>query len=64
MSILSKAQIESFQRDGYILLENIIPGETLRKLSGEFDQWNEESRAHNKPYGTTYDNRPRFDIEP
>ena len=64
MSILSKAQIESFQRDGYILLENAISEETLRKLSGEFDQWNEESRSHSKPYGTTYDNRPRFDIEP
>ena len=64
MTVLSATQIESFRRDGYLMLENIIPEETLRKLSGEFDQWNEESRAHSKPFGTTYDNRPRFDIEP
>jgi hypothetical protein len=64
MTILTATQIESFERDGYILLENIIAPATLAQLSGEFQQWIEESRAHTKPYGTTYDNRARFDIEP
>jgi ectoine hydroxylase-related dioxygenase (phytanoyl-CoA dioxygenase family) len=64
MTTLTATQIESFERDGYILLENIIPPETKDQLSGEFQQWVEESRAHSKPYGTTYDNRARFDIEP
>lgn len=61
---LTPAQIESFQRDGYLLLENIIPPQTLAQLSSEFEQWKDESRAHTKPYGTTYDNRARFDVEP
>lgn len=64
MTTLTQIQIESFQRDGYLLLENIIAPETLDQLSGEYQQWIEESRAHTKPYGTTYDNRARFDIEP
>jgi phytanoyl-CoA hydroxylase len=64
MAILSETQIESFRRDGYLLLENVVPPATLRQLASEFEQWKEESRAHTKPYGTTYDNRPRFDVEP
>jgi len=64
MAILNATQIETFQRDGFLLLENVITNDTLEQLSSEFEQWKEESRAHTKPYGTTYDNRPRFDIEP
>lgn len=64
MATLTATQIESFRRDGYLLLENVIPPETLAQLSGEFEQWKDESRSHTKPYGTTYDNRARFDIEP
>jgi hypothetical protein len=64
MTTLTATQIESFERDSYILLENIIAPATLAQLSDEFQQWVKESRAYNKPYGTTYDNRARFDIEP
>lgn len=64
MAFLSASQIKSFQCDGYLLLENVIPQAALRKLASEFEQWKEESRAHTKPYGVTYDNRSRFDIEP
>ena len=62
--MLSTQQIEAFQRDGYLFLQNIIPPLTLKKLSAEFDQWKEESRAHKVAYGDTIDNRPRFDVEP
>ena len=64
MTVLTAAQIESFQRDGYLLLENVIVTETLAQLSHEFQQWIEESRAYTRPYGTTCDNRARFDVEP
>ena len=64
MTVLTAAQIESFQRDGYLLLENVIATETLEQLSREFRQWIEESRSYTRPYGTTYDNRARFDVEP
>lgn len=64
MNVLTSAQIESFNRDGYLLLENAIDPEMLIKLNAEFDQWKEESREKIEPYGITYDNRPRFDLEP
>jgi len=64
MNVLTSAQIESFNRDGYLLLENAIDPEMLAKLSAEFDQWKEESRDKTEPYGITYDNRARFDLEP
>jgi hypothetical protein len=64
MTTLTATQIESLESDIYTLLENIILPGILDQLSGEFQQWVEDSRAHTKPYATTYDNRPRFDIEP
>ena len=33
-------------------------------MQDEFEQWKEESRNFNEPYGLTFDHRPRFDIEP
>jgi len=64
MPILSPEQIEEFDRDGYLFLENAIDVQTLSKLNAEFEQWKEQSREHSEPYGVTYDNRPRFDLEP
>ena len=64
MSHLSSAQIKQFKRDGYLFLENALEQEVLAKLQAEFEQWKEQSREQTKPYGNTYDNRARFDIEP
>ena len=38
MASLTATQIESFRRDGYLLLENVIADGTLEKLSSEFEQ--------------------------
>jgi phytanoyl-CoA hydroxylase len=64
MSTLTSSQIESFNKDGFLFLENAIPTEQLQKLQNEFEKWKEESRAHTEPYGSTFDDRPRFDLEP
>ena len=64
MNILSAAQVEQFNRDGFLFLETIIPADTLQVLQTEFERWVDESRAHDKPYGNSFDNRPRFDLEP
>ncbi|MCP4979304.1 MAG: phytanoyl-CoA dioxygenase family protein [Gammaproteobacteria bacterium] len=64
MTTLSTAQVNQFNQNGFLFLENAIPANTLQKLQNEFDQWKEESRNYCEPYGTTIDNRPRFDIEP
>jgi len=63
LSTLSAAQLEKFDRDGFLLLEAVIPAQTLRAMQQEFEQWKEESRQHTAPWGRTFDNRPRFDVE-
>lgn len=64
MSTLSSAQIEQFQAEGFLFLQNVIPAATLAQLNAEFEQWKEESRQYTQAYGETLDKRPRFDIEP
>jgi len=64
MNTLTASQIESFNKNGFLFLENAIPTEQLQKLQNEFEKWREESREHTEPYGKTFDNRPRFDLEP
>lgn len=64
MTILSASEINRFNQQGFLLLENIIPPDKLLKMQQEFEQWREDSRNYSEPYGTTFDNRPRFDVEP
>ncbi|MEC9394336.1 MAG: phytanoyl-CoA dioxygenase family protein, partial [Actinomycetota bacterium] len=62
--VLSPEQVEQYRRDGYLLLEDALTPERLTGLRAEFSEWVEESRAHDGPYGETFDHRPRFDVEP
>ena len=64
MNSLTQYQIDCFRKDGYLFLENVIPQQQLAQLQQQFELWVEESRQHTKPYGNTFDNRPRFDLEP
>ena len=61
---LKPGQIEQFRRDGYLLLLDVLPADTLSRLASEFEGWKEESRGHARPWGRTHDDRPRFDVEP
>ncbi len=61
--MLSNAQIDQFWRDGYLVAENAVTGEQLRRLRESIDVWVEQSRAHDRPFGEpTQDGRPRFDM--
>lgn len=63
-TILSQAQTEQFWRDGYLVVDGAVDGETLARLRQQMDDWAEESRAETAPYGPpTVDGRPRFDLE-
>lgn len=61
---LSAFQIHDYKRDGFLLIENALDPAQLSALQADFEQWVDESRNHSEPYGITFDNRPRFDIEP
>jgi phytanoyl-CoA hydroxylase len=64
MALLSAPQVERFERDGYLLLSDVVPAGVLRAMRREFEQWKESSRQFSGPYGETMDGRPRFDVEP
>ena len=64
MKAFTKEQVERFESDGYLFLEEALPPDVLKVLNDEFDAWVDESRSHGEPYGTTIDARPRFDLEP
>ena len=64
MSILAEAQVEQFEREGWLFLPEALPVTILDHLNEQFDAWVEESRLHDQPYGLTTDGRPRFDLEP
>ena len=62
--VLSTEQLDRYHNDGFLLMEDAVPPDILRRLREVFDLWTEESRTHEGPYGETIDGRPRFDVEP
>ncbi|MTI11323.1 phytanoyl-CoA dioxygenase family protein [Curvivirga aplysinae] len=63
MKNLTKEQIEQFNRDGFLVVENAIDPELLQQMKDDFNNWVDESRKFENPYGETVDGRPRFDLE-
>ncbi|MCR9257510.1 MAG: phytanoyl-CoA dioxygenase family protein [Alphaproteobacteria bacterium] len=64
MPTLTHAQIDAFDRDGAITVENAVTPEQLATMRAVFARWVEESRGHHGPYGEMMDGRPRFDVDP
>ncbi|MGI9302117.1 MAG: phytanoyl-CoA dioxygenase family protein [Gammaproteobacteria bacterium] len=62
-TMLSKEQITRYERDGYLVVRNVIAAAQLEELRGELDGWIEESRQHSSNYGETPDGKARFDLE-
>jgi ectoine hydroxylase-related dioxygenase (phytanoyl-CoA dioxygenase family) len=60
---LTQDQIDRYNRDGYLVVEDAVTTDQLTRLRGELNGWVEESRGHGEPYGTpTIDGRDRFDM--
>ena len=63
-AVLDDAAVEAYWRDGFLVLDDALTSDQLASLRIDFSAWIEESRSHAEAYGTTLDNRGRFDIEP
>jgi ectoine hydroxylase-related dioxygenase (phytanoyl-CoA dioxygenase family) len=60
---LTQNQIDNYNRDGYLVVENAVTGDQLERLRVELTGWVDESRGHAEPYGEpTIDGRARFDM--
>ena len=61
--MLSKAQVDQFWENGFVIAENGATVEQLNDLSEQLDEWIEQSRDHDINYGKTPDGKARFDLE-
>jgi ectoine hydroxylase-related dioxygenase (phytanoyl-CoA dioxygenase family) len=62
-TVLTQEQVDAFQRDGYLVVENAVTPDQLSRLKADLAGWVEESRTHSEPFGPeTLDGRPRFDM--
>lgn len=60
---LTADQIEAFNRDGFLVVEDAVTPAQLAALKADLAGWVEESRAHDEPFGPeTLDGRARFDM--
>jgi ectoine hydroxylase-related dioxygenase (phytanoyl-CoA dioxygenase family) len=60
---LTREQVETFWRNGCLVVEDAVTPAQLAALNAEIERWVEASRAHSKPFGEpTIDGRPRFDM--
>lgn len=64
MTTLSQEQIDQYHRDGVLVVEDVIKGPLLERLRADFAKWAKESETHEAPYGSSFDGRPRFDLQP
>ena len=63
MTTLTRAQIDRFWEQGYIVTENAVTPVQLEALNAQLDGWIEESRGHTGNFGETVDGKARFDLE-
>jgi len=61
--MIEQWQIDQYHEQGFLLVENVLTAQEVAALQSDFDEWVEDSRQHQAPWGETVDKRPRFDIE-
>ncbi|MDJ0779727.1 MAG: phytanoyl-CoA dioxygenase family protein [Gammaproteobacteria bacterium] len=62
--VLNEQQLDEFEQRGVILLERALDEAELSPLRAQLQDWVDESRQHDGPFGAMLDGRPRFDVEP
>ena len=61
--MLSKEQVEFFNANGYLVVEDAVTPDQLDALRQDFAGWVEESRGHDEAWGEIINGKPRFDVE-
>ena len=61
--MLSKEQVEFFNANGYLVVEDAVTLDQLDALRQDFAGWVEESRGHDEAWGEIINGKPRFDVE-
>lgn len=62
-SVLTQEQIDTFWRDGCLVMANAVTDAQLTSVQTDFADWTEQSRSHAEAWDIdTADGRPRFDM--
>jgi len=61
--MLTQAQVDFFNDNGYLVVEDAITPDQLDALRQDFANWVEESRSHDQAWGETINGKSRFDVE-
>jgi ectoine hydroxylase-related dioxygenase (phytanoyl-CoA dioxygenase family) len=61
--MLTKAQVETYTRDGFVIIPKAISSDKLQAMRDELDKWIEESKSYKDNYGKTPNGKARFDLE-
>ena len=61
--MLTKDQIDFFNDNGYLVVEDAISPEQLQALRDDFAAWVEDSKSHDGAWGEMVNGKPRFDVE-
>ncbi|MBO68250.1 MAG: restriction endonuclease subunit S [Acidiferrobacteraceae bacterium] len=62
--MLSEQSVRDYRRNGFLLVQDALPDESLAVLRRELDGWITESIQHQCSWGETIDGRARFDVAP
>ena len=61
--MLTQDQIDFFNDNGYLVVEDAISPEQLAALRADFASWVEDSKSHDGAWGEMVNGKPRFDVE-
>ena len=61
--MLTKDQIDFFNDNGYLVVEDAISTDQLQALRDDFAAWVEDSKSHDGAWGEMVNGKPRFDVE-
>ena len=61
--MLSTEQIEFFNANGFLVVEEAVSADQLQRLRDDFAVWVEDSRSHDEAWGEIINGKPRFDVE-
>ena len=62
--MLTNEQIQQYHDDGYLVVDNAIDPKALTELLNQIQAWVDDSKGHSEAWGSTFDGRARFDIDP
>jgi ectoine hydroxylase-related dioxygenase (phytanoyl-CoA dioxygenase family) len=63
-TVLTQEEVDRFNADGFLVVENAVTPDQLSRLQADFVGWVDEARTRRENWGEILDGRARFDLAP